>query len=160
MENFEWRYEQRQWNWDNPFLPVKAHLCLSIWDGCPGCNCGDAATGGLVLSCQADQIIPSLTAWGPEVTFPIGRKALQGGTKPLVSQEVSASLSTVHVLERYQLLLCGEDLGCECAPQHSLLERKRLIFQVLLPLPLKHGWFERAWGFSWLWLQSIDECLM
>lgn len=87
MENFEWRYEQRQWDWDNPFLPVKAHLRLSVWGGCPGCNCGDPASGGLVLSFQADQIIPSWTAWGPEVTFPIGRKALQGGTKPLVSQE-------------------------------------------------------------------------
>lgn len=152
MENFEWRYEQRQWDWDNPFLPVKAHLRLSVWGGCPGCNCGDPASGGLVLSFQADQIIPSWTAWGPEVTFPIGRKALQGGTKPLVSQE-SMSLNITS-------FYCGGKISVVSVPQHSLLERKRLVFQVLLPLPLKHGWFERAWGFSWLWLQSIDECLM
>lgn len=95
MENFEWRNEQRQWDWDNPFLLVEAHLSLPIWGGCPGCNYGDTAMGGLDLSCQAGQITPSLTVWGPGIVFPIGQKVPQGIIKPLASQEVSAFLSTI-----------------------------------------------------------------
>lgn len=69
METFEWRHEQRPQDWDNPFPPVKAHLLplLSIRGGCPGCDCRGTAMGGLGLSCQADQIIPFLTGWGPGI---------------------------------------------------------------------------------------------
>lgn len=35
---------------DNFFLFVKAYLCLSVWGGCLGCNCGDIVMGGLDLS--------------------------------------------------------------------------------------------------------------
>lgn len=113
MENFEWRYEQRQWDWDNPFLPVKAHLRLSVWGGCPGCNCGDPASVGLVLSFQADQIIPSWTAWGPEVTFPIGRKALQGGTKPLVSQEsMSLNITSFYCGGKISVVSVPHSIAC------------------------------------------------
>ena len=103
----------------------------------------------------------SLTASGSGITFPIGQNALQGITEHTVSQLL---FPLAHDLGSYKLLLFGKRFGfwvCPTHPQLSLLERKRLIFQVLLPLPLKEGWIGRASGVtSWLWLQSLNECLI
>lgn len=94
--------KKKQLDWDNPFLPVKAHLCLSIWGSCPGCNCGETAMGGLDTSCHASQVILPLTASGSRVSFPIGQKAFKGITW---THSFPASLSTSPRLWNLQTLV-------------------------------------------------------
>lgn len=133
MENFEWRNEQRQWDWDNPFLPVEAHLSLPIWGGCPGCNYGDTAMGGLDLSCQAGQITPSLTVWGPRIRISYWTESSPGHNQTFdFPGGLSLSLHQTPVLGSCKLSLFGEDLGRDCAqhtPSMAYCRRRGSIFK-------------------------------